>query len=215
MSKLKVVLADNHCVLRDGLTILINAQTNMTVIAQASDGSTALQHVLDWQPDITIMDISMPGMSGIEASAAIIAEQPDAHILILSRHMALGYVRQALQAGAHGYMLKQSAATDILQAIRTIVSGNIYIDPAIAGRMVVYLSEHDQQSNGQVLSKREEQVVRLIAQGYSNKEIATTMELSVKTIDTYKIRAMDKLALYSRAALVRYALHQGWLDADI
>ena len=215
MSKLKVVLADNHCVLRDGLTILINAQTNMTVIAQASDGSTALQHVLDWQPDITIMDISMPGMSGIEASAAIIAEQPDAHILILSRHMALGYVRQALQAGAHGYMLKQSAATDILQAIRTIVSGNIYIDPAIAGRMVVHLSEHDQQSNGQVLSKREEQVVRLIAQGYSNKEIATTMELSVKTIDTYKIRAMDKLALYSRAALVRYALHQGWLDADI
>lgn len=215
MSKLKVVLADNHCVLRDGLTILINAQTNMTVIAQASDGSTALQHVLDCQPDITIMDISMPGMSGIEASAAIIAEQPDAHILILSRHMALGYVRQALQAGAHGYMLKQSAATDILQAIRTIVSGNIYIDPAIAGRMVVHLSEHDQQSNGQVLSKREEQVVRLIAQGYSNKEIATTMELSVKTIDTYKIRAMDKLALYSRAALVRYALHQGWLDADI
>jgi DNA-binding NarL/FixJ family response regulator len=217
MSKLKVVLADDHAMLREGLAALINVQEDMYVVAHASDGASTLQQVCEWQPDVVIMDLSMPHMGGIQTTAAIVREQPQSHILVLSRHSAPGYVRQALQAGARGYMLKQSVTTELLQAIRMVMTGTIYLDSTIASRIAQQLSEPGTPRGIAIpdLSEREADVVRLIAHGYSNKEIAARLDLSVKTVDTYKIRAMDKLDLYGRAALVRYALQQGWLDSEM
>lgn len=217
MSKLRVLLADDHAVLREGVAALINAQDDMQVIAHASDGASAVDQALALRPDVLVMDLSMPGMGGVQATEAIAREDPQVQILILTRHAERGYVHQALHAGARGYVLKQAVATELLAAIRVVATGATYLDPALSTRVGQQLGEGalpqspDARSE---LSDREAAVVRLIAHGYSNKEIATQLDLSVKTVDTYKTRATDKLGLYGRAALVRYALQQGWLDSE-
>jgi len=216
MSKLRVLLADDHAVLREGLAALINAQDDMQVIAHASDGESAIDQALALRPDVLVMDLSMPGKGGVQATAAIVRENQQVQILILTRHAEPGYVQQALHAGARGYVLKQAVATELLAAIRVVATGATYLDPALSTR-IGQLGEGalpqspDARSE---LSDREAAVVRLITHGYSNKEIATQLDLSVKTVDTYKTRATDKLGLYGRAALVRYALQQGWLDSE-
>lgn len=217
MDKIRIVLADDHAVLREGLAALINAQEDMRVIAHAQDGVSALQQVVAWQPDVVVMDLSMPGMSGVETAQAIGQIQPPVQIVVLTRHTEPGYLRQMLRAGASGYVLKQSVATELLQAIRTVAAGNAYLDPSLSSSIAQQLGEQATQRSGEAksdLSERETDVVRLLAHGYSNKEIAAQLGLSVKTVDTYKIRAMDKLGLHGRAALVRYALQQGWFATE-
>lgn len=215
MSKLRVMLVDDHAVLRDGLTALINAQSDMLVVGQADDGRAALQRANECQPDVVVLDVAMPGMSGAQATALLREARPDIAVVALTRHSEQGYVRQLLEAGARGYVLKQAAADELLAAIRAVALGDTYLDTTLTHRAVnTFVQQQRGVEGGEqpALSEREADVVRLIAQGYSNKEIAVQLGLSVKTVDTYKLRAMEKLGLHGRVALVRYALQQGWLD---
>lgn len=215
MEKLRVLLADDHVVLREGLAALINSQADMEVVAQATDGRAAVQQALEYQPDVVVMDLSMPGMRGPQAAAQMIQAYPNMRIVALTRHSEQGYVRQMLQAGARGYVLKNAAAAELIDAIRTVAAGKIYLDASLSDRVVqnyVRTQAEPGEAAASELSAREADVVRLTALGYSNKEIASQLGISVKTVDTYKMRAMEKLDLRSRAALVRYAAQLGWLD---
>jgi DNA-binding NarL/FixJ family response regulator len=217
MRKLRVFLVDDHAVLREGLALLIDAQPDMEVVGQAGDGRTVLQQTLDCQPDIVVMDVSLPGASGAQVAAQLRQSCPDVQIVALTRHGEPGYVRQILQAGARGYVLKQAAGLELIGAIRSVAAGGTFLDATLADRVVHNFVRGQSQGGEQHdldLSDREADVVRLTAFGYSNKEIATQLAISVKTVDTYKMRAMEKLGLHSRAALVRYALQRGWLDQE-
>jgi two-component system, NarL family, response regulator NreC len=217
MQKLKVFLADDHIVLREGLALLIDAQLDMQVVGQAGDGRSVLQQTLECEPNVVVMDVSMPGANGAQVTAQLRESCPNVYVVALTRHGEPGYVRQMLAAGASGYVLKQAAATEIIDAIRSVATGKTYLDSSLAGRLV-HNFVRGQAPTGEVLesdlSARETDVVRLTAYGYSNKEIAAQLGISVKTVDTYKMRAMEKLGLHSRAALVRYALQRGWLEQD-
>ncbi len=215
MPKLRIFLADDHVVLREGLTVLINAQHDMEVIGQAGDGRVALQQTADCRPDIVIVDISMPSLNGIQLTEQLKHVCPEVQVVVLTRHTEPGYIRRMLQVGAHGYVLKQADAAELIAAIRAVAGGGTYLNSSLTDRVVdKFVRTQTQSGTAQDsdLSERETNVVRLTAQGYSNKEIATQLGISVKTVDTYKARAMEKLGLRSRAGLVRYALQRGWLD---
>jgi DNA-binding NarL/FixJ family response regulator len=215
MSRLRIFLADDHDVVCAGLKTLVNAQQDMEVIGLAHDGESAWHAARDSQPDVIVMDVTMPGMNGAQATEMLKRDCPEIKILSLSVHEDTAYLRKLLEAGASGYVLKRSAAETLIHAIRIVANGGIYLDPALAGRVVDSFVGKQPPSNvpsSAVLSEREADVVRLIALGHSNKEIAAQLNLSVKTVETYKARAMEKLGLNSRVALVRYAMQQGWLQ---
>jgi DNA-binding NarL/FixJ family response regulator len=208
-------LADDHAVVREGLRALINAQPEMEVSGEAGDGRTACQQIEKHPPDVVVMDVSLPEMSGAQATAHLKQACPHVKVLALTVHEDKGYLRQLLEAGAVGYVLKRAAAEELIHAIRTVAAGGVYLDPALAGKVVggfVRKSTGKGVPEGSDLSERENEVARLIATGYSNKEIASRLALSVKTVETYKARSMEKLGLRSRAELVRYAVQRGWLQ---
>ena len=210
-TKLRVFLADDHAVVREGLKALVNAQPGMEVTGEAGDGKTTCVQVKKLQPDVVVMDVSMPEMNGAQATELLKRDCPNVKVLALTVHEDKGYLRQLLEAGASGYVLKRAAAEELIHAIRTVADGGTYLDPALAGKVV---KDFVQQPTGQAageLSEREVSVVSLIAAGYSNKEVAVRLDLSVKTVETYKSRSLEKLGLHSRADLVRYALQRGWL----
>jgi DNA-binding NarL/FixJ family response regulator len=214
MAQLQIFLADDHMVVREGLKTLINGQPDMLVIGEAGDGETAWQQARECQPDVVIMDVTMPGLNGVLATIRLKRACPHIKVLALSVHDDTSYLRQLLTAGAAGYVLKHAAADDLIQAIRIVAAGGIYLDPALAGHVVArYVQVPGVASAllGTDLSERETEVVQRIAHGYSNKEIAAQLNLSVKTVETYRARAMEKLGIDSRAELVRYALEHGWL----
>jgi DNA-binding NarL/FixJ family response regulator len=214
MAKLRIFLADDHVVVREGLKALINAQPDMLVIGEAGDGQSAWQQAHACQPDVVIMDITMPELNGVQATAQLKRACPKIKVLALSVHEDTSYLRQLLAAGVSGYILKHAAADDLILAIRMVAAGGVYLDPALAGHVVaryVRVPAATSELLGAELSERETEVVQGIARGYSNKEIAAQLNLSVKTIETYRARAMAKLGIESRAALVRYALDHGWL----
>jgi len=215
MAQLRIYLADDHTVVREGLKALINAQPQMEVIGEAGDGRTACEQVQELQPDVVVMDVSMPRLNGAQATAQLKQACPNVKVLALTVHEDKGYLRLLLEAGASGYMLKRAAAEELIHAIRTVAAGGVYLDPALAGKVVksfVGAPTDKGVFEGSDLSDREAEVVRLIAAGYTNKEIASRLALSVKTVETYKARSMEKLGLDSRADLVRYALQRGWLQ---
>jgi DNA-binding NarL/FixJ family response regulator len=215
MDKLRIFLADDHVVVRAGLKTLVNAQPDMHVVGEASDGQAALEQTRDCAVEVMIMDVSMPHLNGAAATAQVRQQCPDIKVLALSVHEDTGYLRALLEAGASGYVLKRSAADTLIHAIRMVAAGGMYLDPAIAGKVVGTLLGKSVVVGDPVaaeLSERETDVVRLIAHGYSNKEIAAQLNLSVKTVETYKARAMEKIGLDSRVAIVRYALQRGWLQ---
>jgi len=215
MDKLRIFLADDHAVVRAGLKTLVDAQSDMLVVGEASDGQAIAEQTRECAADVVIMDISMPHVNGAAATVMLREQCPEVKVLTLSVHEDTGYLRKLLEAGASGYVLKRSAADTLIQAIRLVAAGGIYLDPAIAGKIVGSLlgkSVVVGEPAAAELSERETDVVRLIAHGYSNKEIATQLNLSVKTVETYKGRAMEKIGLDSRVALVRYALQRGWLQ---
>jgi DNA-binding NarL/FixJ family response regulator len=215
MAKLRVYLADDHAVVRSGLKALINAQPDMEVSGEAGDGRTACDQVQELQLDVVVMDVSMPKLNGAQATVQLKQACPKVKVLALTVHEDKGYLRLLLEAGASGYVLKRAAAEELIHAIRTVAAGGVYLDPALAGQVVgsfVRSPAGHRAPEGGDLSDREAEVVRLIAAGYSNKEIASRISLSVKTVETYKARSMEKLGLESRADLVRYALQRGWLQ---
>jgi two-component system, NarL family, response regulator NreC len=214
MDTLQIFLADDHAVVREGLKALVNAQLDMRVIGEASDGQTAWQQARDCQPDVVVLDISMPNMNGIQVTAHLKKDCPNLKVLVLSVHEDPIYLRELIGVGAAGYILKHAAADTLIHAIRTVATGGIYLDPAMAGHVITHYVRVPATASdllGGELSEREQDVVQCIAQGYSYKEIAAKLTLSVKTVDTYRIRALKKLGLPNRAALLRYALEHGWL----
>ena len=218
MPDLRVFLADDHAVVREGLKSLIDAQPGMTVVGEAADGLAACEQVLVLRPDVVVMDVSMPGVGGAQATERIRRECPGVKVLALTVHEDKGYLRQLLAAGAAGYVLKRAAAEELVRAIRAVAAGGVYLDPALAGKVVKGFvrqpTGRDTPTESDELSDREVEVVRLTAAGHSNKEIAARLDLSVKTVETYKSRALEKLGLESRADLVRYALQRGWLQGE-
>jgi DNA-binding NarL/FixJ family response regulator len=214
MADVRVYLADDHAIVREGLKALINAEAGMTVVGEAADGDQACKCVPALRPDVVVMDVSMPGLSGSQATARLRQECPNIRVLALTVHEDKGYIRQLLAAGAAGYILKRTAPEELIRAIRTVAEGGIYLDPGMAGKVVggfVRQLSNADHPNGE-LSEREESVARQTAAGHSNKEIAGGLDLSIKTVETYRARAMEKLGLHGRAALVRYAVQQGWLQ---
>jgi DNA-binding NarL/FixJ family response regulator len=218
MPELRVVLADDHAVVREGLKSLIDAEPGMAVVGEAADGLTACERVLELRPDVVVMDVSMPGVGGAQAAERIKRECPGVKVLALTVHEDKGYLRQLLTAGAAGYVLKRAAPAELIRAIRTVAAGGVYLDPSLAGKVVRGFVRptpgEDTAAGGGELSDREVEVVRLTAAGHSNKEIASRLDLSVKTVETYKARALEKLGLGTRADLVRYALQRGWLQGE-
>ena len=214
MSKLRILLVDDHETVREGLKTILNAQSDMEVIAEAPDGRSAVERTNLLQPDIVIMDVSMPVMNGLRATQAIKETCPSAKVLTLTRHAEEGYLQQLMRAGASGYVLKQSRASEVLHAIRAVATGGTYLDPHLARHVVDKVSTSAPAKTGHsrsALSKREEEVLRFVAWGYSNKEIAARLGLSVKTIETHKANASQKLGLTNRIEIVSFALLQGWL----
>ena len=216
MADLRVVLADDHAVVREGLKSLIEAEPGMTVVGEAADGLAACERVLELRPDVVVMDVSMPGVGGAQAAERIRRECPGVKVLALTVHEDKGYLRQLLAAGAAGYVLKRAAPAELIRAIRTVADGGVYLDPALAGKVVKGFVRRspgeDTAAAGGELCDREVEVVRLTAAGHSNKEVASRLDLSAKTVETYKARALEKLGLETRADLVRYALQRGWLQ---
>ena len=213
-TRLRILLADDHVTVRQGLKMLIDSQDDMTVVSEASDGTAAVEQARTIRPDVVVMDISMPGMNGLVATRTLKQVQPDSVIVILTRHGDDAYLQELLRAGADGYVLKQSAASELLQAIRATAARGQYLDSALTARVTAgFLAKGGRkaQATGVSVSERESEVLRLIAAGYSNKEIAAQLELSVKTVEVHKANAARKLGLKGRIDIVKYALLQGWL----
>jgi len=221
MSQLRIVLADDHAIVRDGLRGLIDAQNDMEVVGAASNGEEAVRLASELKPDVLVMDVSMPGMTGIEAAKQLRQDKSKSRILALTMHEDRATLRQLLEAGASGYALKRAAGEELINAIRTVATEGMYLHPTMAAKMVgSYIGKRPSgdtprpENDADILSEREIEVVRLLAQGYSNKEVGAKMDVSVKTVETYRARVAAKLGLQSRVELVRFALQQGWLQQD-
>jgi DNA-binding NarL/FixJ family response regulator len=214
MTKLRVILADDHAVVREGLKALVNGQPDMEVVGEAGDGRAAVQQVQELRPDVVVMDVSMPEVSGAQAAEQLKQSCPLVKVLALTVHEDKGYLRQLLAVGAAGYVLKRAAAEELIHAIRTVAAGGVYLDPTLAGKVVGGFVRNPATGTpaGEDLSERETEVIRLLARGHSNKEIAARLGLSIKTVETYRARSLEKLGLNSRADLVRYAVLRGWLQ---
>ncbi len=217
MKKIRVLIADDHAVLRAGLSRLLNAESDIEVVGEAGDGEEAVSKTVELVPDVLLLDITMPLLGGIDVTRMIKAKNLPVAILVLTMHEDEGYLRAALKAGVLGYIPKKAADTELTSAIRAVHRGEIYLYPSMAKPLVeeaIYGSvAHNGMSvdNYELLSQREQEVLRLIAQGYTNQEIAGRLFLSIKTVETYKARLMEKLNINSRAELVRYALQRGLL----
>jgi DNA-binding NarL/FixJ family response regulator len=212
--RLRVLLADDHVTVRHGLKLLIDGESDMTVVAEASDGEAAVRKALEVKPDVVVMDISMPGMNGLAATRALKKVQPAARIVTLTRHADEAYLQELLRAGVSGYVLKRSAPTELLHAIRGVAAGGQYLDSTLTARVTAGFAAKPggAKKPASTLTDREAEVLRLIASGYGNKEIAARLDLSTKTVEAHKANAMRKLDLTGRIDIVKYAVLQGWLD---
>jgi DNA-binding NarL/FixJ family response regulator len=214
--KTRIVLADDHPILLDGLRNLVRAEQDFELVGEAVSGFAALKLIRETRPDIAILDISMPELNGIVLSRRLSSEMPELRLLILTLHEDRAYLNQALEAGVRGYVLKRSAVENLVQAIRAVMVGGLYIDPAIVGRVFdgnkVSKKLAAGKSASPALTDREADVLKMAALGFTNKEIASRLDVGVKSVETYKSRGLEKVGLKTRAELVRYASGQGWLD---
>lgn len=216
MDPIRVVLADDHPVVLAGIRALLNADPDVELVGEATNGGEALPLIRTAAPHVAVIDVSMPGLNGLQLTERVADECPDTKVLVLTVHEDAAYVQPLLQAGARGYLLKRSAADDLLRAVRAVASGGVYLDPSVAGHALADASAKtgaEPNVPGEALSPRETETLRLIAQGYANKEIARRIDVSVKSVETYKARAIEKLGLKTRAEVIRYGAAQGWLDA--
>lgn len=219
MPKLRILIADDHAMLREGLALLIDAQGDMEVVAQARSGQEAVEAARLRRPDIALLDVSMPDLSGAEAAERILRLDPTIRVVALTRHADQGYLRRMLRAGASGYVLKKNAADALIGALRNVAAGGTWIDPSLAGAIASRWARGPDtlmasQRDTAELSEREEQVLRLIAWGQSNKEVAAHLKLSIKTVEFYKAAALEKLQLRTRSDILRHALAQQWLSDE-
>ena len=213
---MKILLADDHAILREGLSKLLQ-QSGHKIVGEADDGRTAVRLCLELQPDVVVMDIGMPGMNGIEATRMILEKQPAARVIALSMHSDATYVGRMLQAGARGYLLKESAFDELMQAMDDVSKGRIYLGRKIQGVVVGdYVERLSGNSTGPAVSltNKEREVLQLVAEGKSTKEIAQALSITVKTVETHRHNIMDRLGIRSIAQLTKYAIRQGLTSLD-
>ncbi|HEX8028147.1 MAG TPA: response regulator transcription factor [Vicinamibacterales bacterium] len=209
--KLRILLADDHEAVREGLCMVLNAQPDMEVVGTARDGSEVIERTETMTPDVIVMDISMPGLNGLAATTKLVERRPNIKILTLTRHADRTYLKLLLDAGATGYLLKQSSPSELVNAVRTVAEGRKYLDPTLASAVREASDRLTMVEPARSLSPREIEVMKMIAWGASNKEIAQRLDLSVKTVEAHKANGMRKLSMRSRIDIVRYAILQGWL----
>jgi two-component system response regulator NreC len=213
MAKLRILLGDDHTLLRQGLRKILQERPDWEVVAEAGDGRDAVRQALTVQPDIAILDIGMPLLNGIEATRQIVRRRPDIHVLILSMHANEAYIIQALKAGAKGYLLKDSADTELIRGVAVVASGKSFFSPAVAKVMlddyVRHLAEKGIADRFDTLSEREREIFQLVAEGRSNKEIAELLSVSLATIETHRAHVLQKLDVHNTAELVLYAVRRG------
>ncbi len=219
MAEIRVLIADDHAMLRAGLKMLLDRQPDILVVGEAANGLEAIKLAADLKPDMILLDLTMPGLGGLDALPVLHQTAPQSRVLVLTMHEDDLYLRQALKAGAAGYILKKAADTELIAAIHAVMRGEVYIHPAMTRSlldgMIPAAELSDAPGTGDdwdSLSEREREVLRLVAFGHTSAEIAGQLALSVKTVETYRSRGMEKLGLRSRAALVKYALLHGLLD---
>jgi len=215
MNTTRVIIADDHPIILTGLSMLITVDADLDLVGQATSGSEALEVIRACQPDIAILDISLPGIDGIQVIRELSGECVDTGFIALTQHADRAHFNQAIDAGARGYVLKSSAAIHLSSAIRGVRVGGLYVDPAMAAYLFkpVGRRAHERESCSPALTDREEEVLKLIATGLTSKQIASQLDVSSSSIETYKTRATRKLSISSRADIVRYASSQGWLAA--
>jgi two-component system response regulator NreC len=208
---IKILLADDHTIVRQGLKLILSAQADLEVVGEAANGNEAVEAAQKLHPDIVLMDVAMPELNGIEATRRMVTANPRIKILVLSMHKEAVYVREILRAGARGYILKDAIDTELLSAVRSVAKGDGYISPAVSGALLNDYRK-DVTSPVDLLSGREREVLQQIAEGKTNKEIATRLNLSVYTIDSHRGKIMEKLNLHSTGELVRFAIKHGLAD---
>ncbi len=215
MDKLRILLVDDHEIVRKGFRLLIEVDPDVSVVGEADNGDDALAKFQELKPDLVVMDISIPGLNGLEATKKLCKIDPQINILVLTRHEDIGYLKTLIEAGAKGYILKQSASEELIRAVRAVAEGKSYLDTALTEKVFggyVNRSSSLRGENKADITEREEEVLRLTAWGYSNKEIGARLDISFKTVETHKANAMRKLDLRNRIDIVRFALLQGWLQ---
>ncbi|MGI6451167.1 MAG: response regulator [Desulfitobacteriia bacterium] len=213
-SPIRLLLVDDHTVLRSGLRMLLNSHEDMIVVGEAESGEDALEKVKELKPDIVLLDISMPGMGGMTALQKI-KEISGAKVLMLTMHADEEYLKEAMEFGVSGYVLKQAADTELIQAIKEVAKGQVYVDSGLAQNLVksMYHPSSKQRSDyDSNLTDREKEVLTLIALGHTNKEIAETLMISVKTVESHKTKIMEKINCQKRSEMVRYALENGYIN---
>jgi len=213
MTPLRILVADDHTLVRQGLRKILESQPGWVVVGEAGDGRDAVQQTMDLQPDVVIMDIAMPRLNGVEAVQQIERRNPNARVLVLSMYSDEAYVTRAVRAGAAGYLLKDSADVDLIQAVSAVSEGKSFFSPAVArvllDEYVRQLAERGIADRFDTLSEREREVFQLIAEGHSNKEVATMLHISPTTVETHRAHIMEKLDLHSTAELVLSAVRRG------
>ncbi len=216
---IRVLIADDHTLVRQGIRMLIEAQPDLQVVGEASDGAEVVRLARELVPDLVVMDIAMPVMDGLEATRAIKQDQPDVKILVLTMHEGEDYFFKILSAGAAGYVLKRAAASDLIAAVHAVARGEIFLYPVIAKKLVAdYLSrvqsnEHGARASYDGLTAREREVLTLVAEGLSNREISERLTVSLSTVQTHYAHIVEKLNLHNRAELVKYAMRHGLINA--
>ena len=217
-NKIKVLMVDDHAVLRDGIRALLGMHDDIEIVGEASEGREAIEKALELSPDVVIMDIAMPGLGGLEATLEIVKLSPKCRILILTQYDDIEYIHRFLKAGAAGYVMKKAAGAELVSAIRVVYQGKSFIDSSIADRVIKGFLERPVVGGEEVLydklSDREKQVLKLIAEGRTSQEIADILSLSIKTVMTHRTNLMEKLGMHGRADLIKYAIRRGLVRAD-
>lgn len=211
---IRVLIVDDHAVVRAGLRRVLDAEDDIETVGEAADADRALFEALETKPDVVLMDVVMPGKSGIEGMPAILQALPQTKVLVLSMQDDPHYVREAFEAGASGYVLKEAVDTEVVGAVRTVASGERYVHPTLGAKLVAAAADERRRAEQDPLSEREREVLRLLALGHTNQEIAQMLFISVRTAETHRAHIMQKLQLASRAELVRYALSAGLLEGS-
>lgn len=213
MSEIRIILADDHTVIRSGLRLLLERQPDMTVVGEAEDGRQALERAAELKPDVVVLDIAMPNLNGIEACRQIMSATPDTSVVVLSMHSDESYVMRALKAGARAYVLKDSAEDDLIRAIRAVHQGTSFFSPAVSRLLledyVQQLRQRGEHDSYELLTAREREILQLLAEGKSNKNVATMLNLSPYTVETHRSHILQKLGLHTVPELILYAVRKG------
>lgn len=220
MKKIRVLLADDHPIVRQGIRVMVEAEPDISVVGEANDGRQAVQLALKLQPDVAVLDLAMPLLNGLEATRQITKENPKAKILMLSSYGDNEYVHQVTKAGAAGYLLKQTVVDDLIKAIREVAKGNAYFSPTVCRRLVDNYRDTAQQGSKpakrrDALTTREAEVLQLIAEGQPNKQIASELGISIKTVEKHRQQVMYKLGIHDIAGLTRYAISRGIIESGV